>query len=127
MLRDFLHRCRWATLPGLSKYSRGISVSILYRAKHWLDMPALPNRQCPAHSPMPMQQLPSGPELRSRCGMKITPSLDNAKQFLPPKRNWEWCINGDWHSIRFQMESSPCWFYRVTQRAILGIHWRRIK
>jgi len=40
---------------------------------------------------------------------------------------WAWCFNGDWHSLTVQTESAPCWFHRLMQRWVLGIHWRKIK
>jgi hypothetical protein len=43
-----------------------------------------------------------------------------------PTYTWQWCLNGDWRAITVSVEKAPCWFYRFTQRAILGIHWRKI-
>lgn len=43
-----------------------------------------------------------------------------------PERNWEWCLNGEWNSIRFQAASAPCLIHRVMQRLLLGIVWRRV-
>ena len=46
--------------------------------------------------------------------------------FTLPVYTWQWCFNGDWHAVTVSVEKAPCWFYRFTQRAILGIHWRRL-
>lgn len=40
---------------------------------------------------------------------------------------WEWCFNGDWHSLKFRVFSAPNWFHRFLQKWMLGIHWRPVE
>ncbi len=52
--------------------------------------------------------------------------LHSTATFRLPEYRWQWCFNGDWHAVTVSVVRAPNWFYRFTQRAILGIHWRRI-
>jgi len=49
--------------------------------------------------------------------------------FDPPKPNWEWCFNGDWHAIMFRVHYTkpPSRFHRWMMKILLGIHWREYK
>ena len=46
-----------------------------------------------------------------------------------PEFTWQWCFNGRWEreGIIVSVEKPACWFHRVMQRLILGIHWRKIE
>lgn len=44
-----------------------------------------------------------------------------------PKYEWQWCLNGEWNSVVFNVVSAPNPFNRLMQRLILGIHWRKMK
>jgi len=44
-----------------------------------------------------------------------------------PKYQWQWCLNGEWNSVVFNVVSAPNAFNRLMQKWILGIHWRKIK
>jgi hypothetical protein len=44
---------------------------------------------------------------------------------LPPEPNWRLDVaNG---SIVIHRHGAPCWFFRITQRLILGFKWSRLK
>lgn len=78
-------------------------------------MPTMPT--APAQEPVISGHLKDG-----------TVSLDriNANLALPRSPNWQFCFSGDWRALTFNlvMDRPPCWFHRLMQRWILGIHWR---
>lgn len=47
------------------------------------------------------------------------------KLYFPPPPKWEFTLSPTWE-YRFTAYAAPCWFFRLTQRWILGIRWRRI-
>lgn len=46
----------------------------------------------------------------------------------PPQSNWQWCFNGEWDGIVFNlhMKKPPSRLNRFMQKHLLGIHWRKI-
>jgi hypothetical protein len=38
---------------------------------------------------------------------------------------WRWSLDKNFRAS-FLSEDAPCWFYRLMQRAVLGIYWKRL-
>jgi len=53
--------------------------------------------------------------------------VENNAFMRVPKYTWQWCFNDRWDGIIVNVEKPVCWFHRVMQRLILGIHWRKIE
>lgn len=45
--------------------------------------------------------------------------------FHIPKNKFEWSFH-ECFTSRVQTEHAPCLFYRIMQKWILGIHWRKV-
>ena len=43
----------------------------------------------------------------------------------PPKPIGSFSFSRDFY-VRFNVPYYPCWFYRIMQRAFLGIYWRKL-